>query len=175
MPMGQNLIPKICAWSIGVLFATCANAQTWRMYDEVSPQGLHAATLSVQKHEFSFNITCDESAAESSLLNLMFFGPALPRLYGTDGQEEILLLSFDMPDGTSLIQKWDAYYFDGGLSDQAWMGGIKAGNKMLDAFSAATDISLLNTDHELIHVFPAKGTAAGKKLLQDTCGIGQEW
>lgn len=175
MTLGQNLKIKICAWGIGILFAAGANAQTWNMHDEVSPQGLHTATLSVQKHEFAFNISCNETAAESGILNLMFFGPALPRLYGTDGQEKTLLLSFNLPDETSFIQKWDAYYFDGGLGDQAWMGEMKASNNMLDAFSAATDISLLNTDQELIYGFPAKNTAAGTKLLRDTCGIGQAW
>lgn len=172
MSLSRSLKNYIFVCSIGILSATCANAQSWRVNDGVSPLGVRTATLFVQKHEFAFRITCNETAAESGMLNLMFFGPTLPRLYGTDGQEKTLLLSFNMPDDTSLIQKWDAYYFDGGLGDQAWIGGVKASNRMLNAFSAATDISLLNTDHELIYVFPAKGTAAGTKQLRDTCGIG---
>lgn len=103
----------------------------------------------------------------------MFAGPAVPRLYGTDGQEETLLLSFNMPDGSARIRKWNVYYFDGGLGDQAWLGELKVGGKMLDAFSGAKDIAILNTDKELIYNFPAKGSAAGAKLMREACGVGQ--
>lgn len=175
MQTNQKLIRFICTWCAAVLVATGAVSQSWTGHEKRSPLGLHTATLIVQMHEFSFQISCDESAAESGMLNLMFFGPALPRLYGTDGQEETLLLSFNASDGTSVIREWDAYYFDGGLGDQAWLGGVKADNKMLVAFSEASEVALLNKERELVYRFPAQGTAAGTRLLQATCGVGQQW
>ena len=175
MSVHQKANSYISTWIVAVLCSTFANAQSWQGHDEMSPQGLHSATLTVQKHEFALSISCNETAAETSILNLMFFGPSLPRLYGTDGQEETLLISFNRPNDTSLIRKWEVYYYDGGLGDQAWMGKLEADNQMLDAFSGAQDISLLNTDRELIYEFPAKGTSAGTALLRQTCGVAQTW
>lgn len=175
MSSGHGLKACILACAAGFLSVASADAQVWSGTEERSQQGLHTATLFVQMHEFALQITCNETAAENGRLDLMFVGPALPRLYGTDGQEETMLLSFGMFDGSTVTRGWNAYYYDGGLGDQAWLGGLMADGAMLDAFAAAREVALLNTDKELIYVFPAKGTAAGAKLLRQTCGVGQAW
>lgn len=99
----------------------------------------------------------------------MFSGPALPRLYGTDGQQERLLLSFD---GSSHSREWDVYYYDGGLGDQAWIGMLHITQDTLNALSAAQAVTILNTDQELIYRFPATGTFLGVRRLKDACGLG---
>lgn len=164
---GASLVIVICS--------SAAKAQSWSGNDWMSPMGLHTASISVQKHEFSLQISCDESAQENLKLSFMFAGPALPRLYGTDGQEETLLLSFVMPGSPALNRRWNAYYYDGGLGDQAWLGDVKSDEKLLVAFSRAQTISILNMNEELIYRFPAKGTSVATKLLRDTCGLGQKW
>jgi hypothetical protein len=164
-----------CTCLAFVFFGFAASAQSWVGKDWRSPLGLHTASIAVKKHEFALQITCNEAAQESLKLSLVFSGPALPRLYGTDGQEETLLLSFDASESTSIMREWNAHYFDGGIGDQAWLGDTESDNEMLDAFSRAKTISILNVDKELIYRFPAKGTSAGTKLLRDTCGLGSSW
>lgn len=149
-----------------------ALSQTWTGSDWRSPQGLHSATIAVQKHEFGLQISCNESAQESRVLRLQFSGPALPRLHGIDGQKETLALSFD--DGAH-TREWQVYYFDGGLGDQAWIGELQSTGETLAALSNAHTISILNLDKELIYLFPAKGTSKGVQLLRDTCGLGEPW
>ena len=41
------------------LWPTIATAQYWQAQESRNPQGLHALSLTVQKHEFTFEITCD--------------------------------------------------------------------------------------------------------------------
>lgn len=174
MSIVQMLKGAIGACLAVVVCSSTTIAQSWSGNDFVSPMGLHIGSISVQKHEFGLQISCTKSDQKNLKLSFMFAGPALPRLYGTDGQEKTLLLSFDVPGSNAFIRKWDAYYFDGGLGDQAWLGDVKSDDKMLDAFSSAKTVSILNMDEELIYRFPAKGTAAGTKLLRDTCAPGQE-
>ncbi|MEP2717028.1 hypothetical protein [Pseudophaeobacter sp.] len=149
-----------------------AQAQSWSGTDWRSPRGLHSASISVQKNEFGLAINCDETAQVTRILRLLFSGPALPRLYGRDGQEETLLLSFDEGAHT---REWQVYYFDGGLGDQAWIGELGSTDEALSALANAQTVSILNTDRELIYVFPAKGTSAGVQLLRETCGLGANW
>lgn len=149
-----------------------ALSQAWTGSAWRSPQGLHSASIVVQKHEFGLQIDCDESAQESRALRLQFSGPALPRLYGSDGQETTLLLSFD--DGAHR-REWQVYFFDGGLGDQAWIGELLSTDETLAALSNARSVSILNLEEELIYLFPAEGTSEGVQLLRETCGLGTTW
>ncbi|WIY24474.1 hypothetical protein [Parasedimentitalea psychrophila] len=153
---------------------SAAFAQSWMATDSRNPMGLHSLSLSVQKHEFALQIGCDESGQETRQLKMMFFGPALPRLYGTDGQTETLLLHFTQASEPSYTIEWDVYYFDGGLGDQAWIGDLTVNAHFLREFSQAIDIEILNSDLELIYRFPAKGSSMGANEIWQVCGIGSK-
>jgi hypothetical protein len=163
-----------CVCLAVAMCSTPVDAQSWQTTDEVTHSGRHSVNLVVQKHEFSFHITCDDTAEKNGQLAMMFAGPALPRLYGTDGQEETLILSFDTPDKISYTEEWSVYYYDGGLGDQAWLGGLQVNKKMLDAFSGAQEFAILNMDMEQIYRFPAKGTAVGVARILNICWLGDK-
>mgnify|MGYP000173506354 CR=1 FL=1 len=154
--------------------ANTALSQAWVANESRTPQGLHALTLSVQQHEFALQMSCDESGQETGQLKIMFFGPSLPRLYGTDGQTETLLLHFGQVAKTTSPFVWEAYYFDGGAGDQAWIGDITAPTGFLHEFSEASEIDILNSDLDLIYRFPAKGTALGVNDIWKVCGISAD-
>lgn len=185
MPIGSSTkqsspiirrIGKLARLSLIAVLATgsTALAQSWNAIESRNPMGLHSLSLSVQKHEFALQIGCDESGQETRQLKMMFFGPTLPRLYGTDGQTETLLLHFTQASEPSYTFEWDVYYFDGGLGDQAWIGDLTVNEHFLYEFSQAIDIDILNSDLELIYRFPAKGTGAGVKNIWQVCGIGSK-
>ena len=167
-------IGRLSSLSLIAVLATgsTALAQSWKVTESRNPMGLHSLSLSVRKHEFALQIGCDESGQETRQLKMMFFGPTLPRLYGTDGQTETLLLHFTQASEPSSTFEWDVYYFDGGLGDQAWIGDLTVNEHFLREFSKAIDIKILNSDLELIYRFLAKGTGAGVKEIWKVCGIG---
>lgn len=178
----KTLQKRLCAslklaWAGMVIIVVGVNvvaAQAWQATASRSPQGLHSLSLVVQQHEFALQISCDESGYETHQLKMIFFGPALPRLYGTDGQTETLLLHFTQGSAPSDIFEWGAYYYDGGLGDQAWIGDLTVNERFLREFSKAKHIDILNSELELIYRFPAKGTASGVSEIWQVCGIATD-
>jgi hypothetical protein len=171
-----RLICGLASLSLTAVLATgsTAFAQSWKTTESRNPMGLPSLALSVQRHEFALPIVGDESGQETRQLKMMFFGPTLPRLYGTDGQTETLLLHFTQASEVSHTFEWDVYYFDGGLGDQAWIGDLTVNEHFLHEFAQAIDIEILNSDLELIYRFPAKGTGVGVKEIWQICGIGSK-
>lgn len=157
--------------AVFALSVSSGHAQSWKTYQEQTPLGLHAVTMVIQKHEFALQVGCDETAQKSRQLHLQFFGPALPRLYGEDGQTETLMVHLTAPSTPPHIKNWEVYYFDGGLGDQAWIGKLAADDAFLHALAGASDIELRNLEQELIYSFPANGTSAGVSKMQRICGI----
>lgn len=162
-----------CMSSAAVLAsANIAFSQVWKAHESRTPQGLHALSLLVQQHEFALQLTCDETGQETDRMKVMFFGPTLPRLYGTDGQTETLLLHFGQAAEATKPFVWKVHYFDGGVGDQAWIGDIAVTERFLQEFSKAADIDILNSDLDLVYRFPAKGTALGVDDIRQVCGVG---
>jgi len=152
-----------------VICASGASAQEWRSNSSKTPRGLEAASMRVQKFEFAMEFHCDEHDWEDHRLGVKFFGPALPRLYGEDGDTAKLSLLFTLRDGVLYREPFDSYYFDGGLGDQAWLGSINAGASELNALARALKLDILNQDSEVVYSFGTKGTAAGVAVLRQTC------
>lgn len=168
----RNLVYNAALLTTLILGTSGAFAQEWQTSSGPNPQGLEAASMFVQKHEFAMEFHCDEHDWEDHRLSVKFIGPALPRLSGEDGDEAKLSLLFTLRDGVLYREVWNAYYFDGGLGDQAWLGNINAGKSEFNALARAMKLDILNQDGELVYSFGTKGTAAGAAVLSQTCRFG---
>ncbi len=164
-----SIFASLCALSC--LPFSSAQAQSWESNDWRNPQGLHTLSATVVQDQFALEISCNESGAETNELKLMFLGPPLPDLPGTDGQQETLVVSLKQPDGSTFQIKWPAYYFDGGPGDQAWLGAIQGSPVFTQAFASAQTIELLNERQDVTYSFPAKGTKAASQMFWSVCGI----
>lgn len=144
-------------------------AEEWAASTGKNPRNIESATMWISKYEFGFEFFCSANDSEDGLLGAKFFGPALPRLYGQDGDTAKLSLLMTMHGGVLHREEWDAYYFDGGLGDQAWLGPIHAGEAELNAIARALKFDILNEQGELVYSFGTKGTAAGIAQIRQTC------
>lgn len=165
----RDLMRKAALIATLGICASAASAQEWRSNSSKTPRGLEAASMRVQKFEFAMEFHCDEHDWEDHRLGVKFFGPALPRLYGKDGDTAKLSLLFTLRDGVLYREPFDSYYFDGGLGDQAWLGSINAGGSELNALARALKLDILNQDSQVVYSFGTKGTAAGVAVLRQTC------
>ncbi|MGJ8527250.1 hypothetical protein [Maritalea sp.] len=151
-----------------------AQAEEWRVSSGKNPAGQNYVAMRTKMHEFALEFQCDEHDWQDNRLGVKFIGPALPRLYGEDDETAKLSLLFTMRGGVLYRESWDAYYFDGGLGDQAWLGSINAGKSELDALARATKLEILNPDSEVVYRFGTKGTSAGVAKIREVCKLGLE-
>jgi hypothetical protein len=154
-----------------VLFA---HAQEWKTHESTGYKNAKQVSMSGWLHEFGMEFHCDEHDWQDNRLGVKFFGPTLPRLYGKDGDKATLSLLFTRRGGVLYREVFDAYYFDGGLGDQAWLGSINAGKSELDALASALKLDILNQDAELVYSFATKGTAVGVAKIRNICKSGME-
>ncbi|MBZ0218729.1 MAG: hypothetical protein K8F25_19385 [Fimbriimonadaceae bacterium] len=170
----RDLFRKAMLLAMLSMCASGALAQEWKSTSGTNPQGLESSSMSTQLHEFGMEFYCDEHDSDDNRLGLKFTGPPLPRLYGEDGDTAKLSLLFTRRGGVLYREVWDAYYFDGGAGDQAWLGSINAGKSELDALASALKLDILNQDAELVYSFETKGTAASVAKIREVCKLGLE-
>lgn len=166
----MSILPKL---SIALItfhwLCSSVYAETWKSSQGINPQGLSAGSMHVEMHEFALIVECNEETGTRNQFKMMFFGPGLPRLFGEDGQEEKLSILFILGSGVLVRQAWQAYYFDGGPGDQAWIGNIQLSEFDINAFARASNVQILNVDGDLVYEFGANGTSAAIKSLKGAC------
>lgn len=171
-------MPYLLRWAVvfaAVIGGTIyAQAEEWRTHSGTNPRGLESASMSTQLHEFGLQFNCDEHDWQDYRLAVMFSGPPLPRLDGDDGDTAKLTLLFTRKSGEQFREVWEAYYFDGGPGDQAWLGSINAGKPVLDALASAVKLDIVNKNSDLIYSFETIGTAVGVAKFREVCKLGLE-
>lgn len=154
--------------------AQLAQAQEWKVHESIGYKDTKQVSITSRLHEFAMEFYCDEHDWQDNRLGVKFFGPTLPRLYGQDGDTAKLSLLFTRRGGVLYREVFEAYYYDGGLGDQAWLGSINAGKSELDALASAVKLDILNKEAELVYSFSTKGTAAGVAKIRALCKVGLE-
>jgi hypothetical protein len=149
--------------------ASGTHAQEWKSSKGKNYQDLDTASMWVSKHEFGLEFSCDANDGPKRQLKAKFLGPALPRLYGEDGDTAKLSFLFTLRGGVLIREAWEPYYFDGGLGDQAWLGPVRFGETELNALARAQKLDILNQDGELVYEFGTKGTSAAIAKLRQAC------
>lgn len=165
----KNIFRKTIIVAALTMCATGAQADSWQSSTSKNPQGYNSGSMWVTKHEFALVFECDARDGPKNKLGVKFYGPALPRLSGQDGDTAKLSLLFTLRGGVLIRDAWEPYFFDGGPGDQAWLGSIRAGNTELNALSRALKLDILNKDGELVYRFGTKGTSKAVAKLRQAC------
>jgi hypothetical protein len=165
----KNLFWKTLAFVSLTICASGVNAQEWESSKGKNHQNLDTASMWISKHEFGLEFHCDANDGPSKKLNAKFLGPALPRLYGEDGDTAKLSFLFTLRGGVLIREAWEPYYFDGGPGGQAWLGSVHFGETELNALARAQKLEILNQDGELVYEFGTKGTSAAVTKLRQVC------
>ncbi len=165
----KNIFRKTMIVAALTMYATGAQADSWQSSTSKNPQGYNSGSMWVTKHEFALVFECDARDGPKNKLGVKFHGPALPRLYGKDGDTAKLSLLFTLRGGVLVRDAWEPYFFDGGPGDQAWLGSIRAGETELNALSRALKLDILNKDGDLVYTFGTKGTSKAVAKLRQAC------
>ncbi len=165
----REFIVGITALAALLISVSISWAEEWQSSTGKNPRNIESASMWISKQEFGFEFFCSANDREDRLLGVKFLGPALPRLYGKDGDTAKLSLLLTLQGGVLHREAWEAYYFDGGLGDQAWLGSIHAGETELNAVARALKFDILNEDGEIVYTFGTSGTAVGIVQIRQTC------
>lgn len=169
--MMKRLLAKTLIVASLTVCSGAAQSEEWTAFEGTKPQGLDTASMWVSKHEFGLEFSCDAKDGPKQQLNAKFLGPALPRLYGEDGDTAELSFLFTDRHGARLRIPWEPYYFDGGLGDQAWLGPVRFDQSALDALARAVELEIQNEDRERVYAFGTKGTFAAAAIVRRVCGF----
>ncbi len=165
----NHLLAKLLIVASLIVCSGAAQSEEWKSFEGKNPRGLDTASMWVSKHEFVLEFSCDAKDGPKQQLNAKFLGPALPRLYGEDG--DTANLSFLLTDrhGARLRILWDPYYFDGGLGDQAWLGPVRFDQTALDALARAVELEIQNEERNRVYAFGTTGTFSAAAIVRHAC------
>ncbi len=147
----------------------------WQILIGTTDAGLDYARIWIEEPEYRLELSCDtrdESQMFYKQVYFKLFVPSLPDLFAQGDMEANLTLFFALPGGGVYKDIILAHYYDGGPSDQAWLGIFPARYSTLNVMAGADTIQLLNPEGTPIFTLPTMGAADGVAAIREQCKIG---